>query len=209
MTSPPSPSLAYHPSQFIELQALPAADGQAFVVVRPWGKEEELTALTGFHALASRFGKVGETVLLEDDKGKTFLEGGTHDGFLTRGDGRRDEHGTLAGKGEEAVFLCVDLFWGKTARALYLKELRTVKEKAIANGRELLTCDSEASLHAEEIGVLTLHEETARVVAKVVEPSLELPLSKEEFVVEADGEEEAVGGMGVSGLGLLGRLLLS
>jgi hypothetical protein len=42
-------------------------------------------------------GKVGEAVFLKDDEGQAFVEGGSHDGFLSFGDAGRDEDGTAAG----------------------------------------------------------------------------------------------------------------
>lgn len=45
--------------------------------------------------------------------------------------------------------------------------------------------------------MLTLHEQAARVVLKIVEPSLELSLAQEELVVVAGSEEEAVVAVGV------------
>lgn len=62
----------------VELEALASFDGEAFAVVFPGGEQEELSALAGFHALAAGLGEVGEAVLLKDDEGQAFLEGGTH-----------------------------------------------------------------------------------------------------------------------------------
>lgn len=55
-----------------------SADGEALVMVLPRGEQEELSALAGFHALAAGLGEVGEAVLLKDDEGQAFLEGGSH-----------------------------------------------------------------------------------------------------------------------------------
>ena len=86
-----------------------SADGEAFIVVFPWGKEEELTSGTSFHALASGFGEFSEAIFLEDDEGEAFVEGGTHDGFLARRDGGGDKDGTLVGESEEVEGLSLDL----------------------------------------------------------------------------------------------------
>ena len=53
----PSPlhPLANHLCQVVQLEALPAADGELFVVVLPGGEKEELAALAGIHALAFWF----------------------------------------------------------------------------------------------------------------------------------------------------------
>ena len=176
-----------------------AADGEALVVVLPRGNEEELTALAGFHALASWFGKVGETVLLKDDEGKVLLESDAHDGFLSFGDAGRDEDGSAAGLSEERFLACGDFFVGEAARALHLQTHRGSEEEAVADGRALHSANYEVALHSEVVGVLALHEQAARVVAQIVEPSLQLTLAQEQLVVEARGKEEAVGtvvGMG-------------
>ena len=200
-----SSSFADHPRHVVECHALASADGEAFVVVLPWGKKEELTALAGLHALATGFGEVREAVLLQDDEGKTFVEGGTHDGLLARGDGGGDEYGTLTGGCQTLLDFFLYLFFGQSSGALDLKEHWAVEQEAVADGGKGLACDGEASLHAEEVGMLALHEEAAWVVAEVVEPALELPLAQEELVVEARGEEETVGGVGVSLPGGWGR----
>lgn len=200
-----SSPIANHPRHVVERHALTSADGEAFVVVLPWGKKEELTALAGFHALATGFGEVREAVLLQNDEGKTFVEGGTHDGLLARGNGGGDEYGALSCGCQALLDFFLYLFFSQSAGALDLKEHGAVEEKAVADGGKRLACDGEASLHAEEVGVLSLHEEAAWVVAEVVEPALELPLAQEELVVEARGEEEAVGGVGVSLPGGWGR----
>lgn len=75
-----------------------AADGEALVVVLPRGKEKELTAHAGIHALTAGLGEVGKAVFLKDNQGKAFLKGGTHDLFLARGDAGRHQDGTTTGK---------------------------------------------------------------------------------------------------------------
>ena len=70
------------------------------------------------------------------------------------------------------------LLVGKAARALHLKSYRAVEEEAVANGGELLLAYHQTALHAEQVGVLPLHQQPAGVVAQVVKPTLQLPLSQ-------------------------------
>ena len=97
-----------------------AGDGEALVVVLPGGKDEELAASTGFHALAAGLGEVGEAVFLQDDERETFGEGGAHDGFLSRRDAGRYQHGSAAGLDEEPRRTLGYLLGGEAARALHL-----------------------------------------------------------------------------------------
>ena len=48
----------------VELQALASLYRQSFVVMLPRGEDEQLATGTGFHALATGFCEVGETVFL-------------------------------------------------------------------------------------------------------------------------------------------------
>ena len=66
-------------------------------MVVPRSEEEKLTAGTGFHAAAARFGKVGEAVLLKDDEGQALFEGGAHHLFLALRDAWRDQNSTAVG----------------------------------------------------------------------------------------------------------------
>ena len=113
-------SLTNQLCQIVQLEALTTADGESFVVVLPWGKEEELTSGTCVHALASGFSKVGEAVLLKDDEGKPFVEGGSHDGFLARGDGGGDEYCSGTGLSEEIGGAFGYLLKREAARTLHL-----------------------------------------------------------------------------------------
>jgi len=56
-----------------------------------------------------------------------------------------------------------------------------------------LTCYHKVSLHTEEIGILTLHEQSARVITKVIDPALKLPLTEKELIIESWGEEKTMG----------------
>ena len=58
--------LTNHAGKVVEDEALVAGDGDALVVVLPWGEQEELAAGTGIHSLTSGFGEFGKAILLKD-----------------------------------------------------------------------------------------------------------------------------------------------
>lgn len=103
-------------------------------MVLPWGKQQELSAHAGFHPAATGLGEVGETVFLKDNQREAFVEGGTHDGFLTLGDAGRDEDGALTGLLQEILHLGGNLFVGEAAGALHLQKYGTAEEEAVADG---------------------------------------------------------------------------
>ena len=72
-----------HLGHVVEGHALVTADGEVLVVMFPWGKQQQLTAAAGLHALTARFGQIGKTVFLKDDEGQAFVEGKAHDRFLS------------------------------------------------------------------------------------------------------------------------------
>lgn len=104
-----------HFGQRVERQTLVAADGEAFVVMVPRGKQQQLTSGTGFHALARGFGQFRKTVLLQDDEWVPFFEGCPHDVLLTLGNAGRYEHRALTGQRKALLRLSLYLFVGQAA----------------------------------------------------------------------------------------------
>lgn len=180
---------ANHPGHIIQGEALVAADGELLIMVLPRSEEEQLAAGAGLHAGAAGLGKVSKAVLLQDDEGQAFVKGSAHDLFLALGDAGRDEDGSAASLSKEPRHTLGYLFIGEAARALHMQAHGALEEEAVADGGELLPCHHEAALHAEEVGMLALHQEAAGVFAEVVEPSLQLTLAQKQLVVEARGEE--------------------
>ena len=176
----------------VQREALVAADGCAFVVVLPRREDEQLPSGTGLHALPARFGQVGEAVLLQIDKGQALLKGGTHHSLLARRDGGRDEHSAPCGGFREVSHTLLNLSLRQSAGALHLQQDRPLQEKPVAYGRERHVSNGQAPLYAEEVGVLPLHQQPARVVTQVVVPALQLVFLQQELVVVARLKEQAV-----------------
>ena len=78
---------SYKAGDVVEFEALVSTDGQPFVVVFPWGEDEQLASGTGLHSLAARLCQIGKTVLLQVDEREPLGECGSHDGFLAWRDG--------------------------------------------------------------------------------------------------------------------------
>ena len=86
----------------------------------------------------------------------------------------------------------VNLCWSKTTRALHLKSKRALQKEAVADGRERLSANHKASLYAEEVRVLALHQQAPWIVGEVAEPCVELSFAQQQLIVIATGEEETV-----------------
>lgn len=169
-----------------------ATDGNVLVVVFPWGKDEQLAPGTSLHALATGLCQVGKAILLKVDEWEASFEGSAHHRFLARRYGGRHKHGSLCGGREEMVHPLLYLRFCQAARALHLQPDGALKQESVADGRELLTADDKATLHAEEVGVLAFHQQAARVVGEVAEPGVELAFAQEQAVVVAAGKKQAV-----------------
>ena len=70
---------------------------------------------------------------------------------------------------------------------------RAVEQKTVADGREGSAGSHQVALDTEQVRVLTLHEQTARIVCKIAQPRFELPRAQQEFVIISAGKEQAVG----------------
>ena len=83
--------------EVVEEVALGAGDEAAFVVMGPWGDDEQAPLCTGVELAAAWLLHGGEAVFDEDDDGEAGLEGVSHDFFLAWTDAGGDEYGALAG----------------------------------------------------------------------------------------------------------------
>ena len=176
----------------VQGKALAAADGCALVVVLPRREDEQLPSGTSLHALPARLGQVGEAVLLQIDKGEALLKGGTHHGLLARRDGGRYQHSAPCSGFRKESNALLYLSLRQPAGALHLQQDRPLQEKPVADGRERHASNGQAPLYAEEVGVLPLHQQPARVITQVVVPALQLVFLQQELVVVARLKEQAV-----------------
>lgn len=153
------------------------------VVVGPWGEQEEASFVAGIELLSLRFGEGREAIFYEDDEGEVGIEGGAHDGLLTRRDGGGNEDGASTGGGEEALHVLLHLSRGAAAGHTDLQALRRIKESEVAEGVEAVAGELHVEVRAEEVRVLAFEEQAAGVVEQVVLPAVEFPLIGEDVVV--------------------------
>lgn len=85
--------------EVVEEVTLGAGDAAPFVVVGPWGDDEQASLSAGVELTAAWLLHGGEAVFDEDDDGETGLEGVSHDFFFAWTDAWGDEYGALAGEG--------------------------------------------------------------------------------------------------------------
>lgn len=176
----------------VQGEALAAADGCALVVVLPRREDEQLPSGTGLHALPARLGQVSEAVLLQIDKRKALLKGGTHHSLLARRDGGRYQHSAPCSGFRKVSHALMYLSLRQSAGALHLQQDRPLQEEPVADGRERHVSNGQVPLYAEEVGVLPLHQQSARVVTQVVVPALQLAFLQQEIVVVARLKEQAM-----------------
>lgn len=167
-------------------------------MVLPGGEQQQLTAGTGVHQSACGFGEVGVAILLQQDDGIACVKDGTHDSLLSIGDGGRDEDGAVAGCGEGFVYAPGDVAVCQAAGALHLTTVWALQEESVAYGGELHGAHGDIALYAEEVWVLPLLQETARIVAQVAAPGLQLLLIAQYAVVEAWLKQQTVLGVGAA-----------
>ena len=160
-------------------------------MVFPWCQEEELTSGTGLHTMATRFSKVGKSVFLKDNERQPLIERSTHNGFLTRRDGWRHENSPFAGGMKALHDFRLYLGLRQPSRALHLYLHGTVKQESVTDGRKLLRAYCEVSLYTEEVRMLVLHQQSARVVVEVVYPALQLAFAQQYLIVKATGKKES------------------
>ena len=85
--------------EVVEEVTLGAGDAAAFVVVGPWGDDEQAPLGTGVELASAGLLHGGEAVFDEDDDGEAGLEGVSHDFFFAWTDAWGDKYGALAGEG--------------------------------------------------------------------------------------------------------------
>ena len=77
----------YVPCQAIQGFADGAGDGDAFVVMREWGKQEQATLGAGTKTFSTGLLHRVQAIIQEDDKGQTFIKGCTGNLLLAGADG--------------------------------------------------------------------------------------------------------------------------
>lgn len=177
----------------IEFEALVSTDGQPFVVVFPWGEDEQLASGTGLHSLAVGLCQVGKSVLLQVDEWESLFECGPHDGFLSRRYGGGNEYGSMSGSCYEVCYFRLDFCLSEAARHLHLQAHGAVEQEAVADGREGHSGGLDVALDTEQVGVLMFHQQAAGVVIEVMNPGFQLAFTQQQFVVIATGKQHAAG----------------
>ena len=156
----------------VQGETLVAADSCALVVVLPRREDEQLPSGASLHPLPARFGQVGEAVLLQIDKGGALLKSGTHHSLLARRNGGRDQHRPFCCCFCKVSHALLYLSLRQSAGTLHLQQDRPLQEEPVAYGRERHVSNGQVPLYAEKVGVLPLHQQSARVVTQVVVPAL-------------------------------------
>ena len=119
--------------------------------------------------------------------------------FLALGDAGGDQYVSTLGGGDEATALVLPVvgILGGYAVGLAVEEdlmlLGLAQEKHVTESTVSHSADSDAESVSEEVGVLAVHHEAARIVAEVVFPVFQLSVAHEDMVVVVGFKEGRTG----------------
>ena len=177
--------LADEDRQVIEAVALVARDSVSVAMVRPWGDKQHLPAGTGIEHLPTWFPIWGEAILEQSDEGKTGLLNHVHHGFLTGADAGRYQHGAALCHHQKTGHRVLQFLVGHLAGAFHDHLVGAVEQEPVAHDGDVLVADHDVLLRFEELRVVTLGPQAARVVLQVLKHGVELPLALQDTVVIA------------------------
>ena len=164
----------------------------AVVVMRPGGEHEQTAFGAGIELFTMGLRERGETIFQDDDGGELSVEGGTHDAFLARRNGRGNKDGARLCSSHITAYFVLKLCFIVAPRNADCKAVRSVEKGEVANPVVGVRAYVEVEERAEVFRMGALHEQAAGVVLDVVDEGGEHIVALADKVVVVRLEEEAV-----------------
>ena len=171
--------------QVVEAVALVAGDGVTVAVVGPGGDKQHLATGTGIEHLAAGFPIRGEAVLEQLDEREACCLDHVHHGFFAGADAGRHEHSATLRHLQETCDGVFFFLFGHVAMALLGHLVGAVEQEAVAHNGDVLATNEDVLLCFEELWMIALGPQAARVVIQVLEHGIELALALQDAVVVA------------------------